>query len=80
MAISVCSVVPGRVSWRSSRFEGYMNIVYMVRGFFHPALCSDLHFIKIIQTVTGNGSWKTGLLQEAHLGGYCKNPSDGSLG
>ena len=80
MAISVCSVVPGRVGCRSSRAEGYMNIIYMVRRLFHPASCSGLHFIKIIQTVTGDGSWRTGLLQEAHIGSYCKNPSDGSLG
>lgn len=80
MAISVYSVVPGRVGCRSSRAEGHMNIIYMVRRLFHPASCSDFHFIKIIQTVTGDGSWRTGLLQEAHIGSYCKNPSDGSLG
>lgn len=55
MAISVWSVVPGSVGWSNVRVEGCRNIVYMRRGCSLPASSSDLLFIKIIQTVAGDG-------------------------
>lgn len=55
MAISVWSVVPGSVGWSNVRVEGCRNTVYMRRGCSLPASLSDLLFIKIIQTVAGDG-------------------------